>query len=205
MGVRVQLQGRVPTVQQLLEVIGEEVRNQTRKRIADKGDEVSRWPEPRFSNAFSTVSRIGELLKSIAVEVGQDECMVGTRYRWVRHFQHGSIGAGGTLPDIVPVAKKALFIPLTNRAAKSRLVRGLRVGLKTKKGGVEVDVGLKRGRLRGGAMEVRKRQGSKWVWLPGQADFILLKRVKTPPHPVFRLTPQNRAAIKMVVADTFGL
>jgi phage gpG-like protein len=205
MKVRVQLQGRVPTVTDLLEVVGEAVRNQTRKRIAAKGDEVSKWPTPRFSNAFSTVSRIGELLKSLDYQVGHDEVFIGTRYRWVRHFQYGSIGAGGSLPDIVPVAKKALFIPLTNRAAKSRLVRGLRVGLKTTKGRGEVDVDLKRGRLRGGVMEVRRRQGNKWVWLPGQADFILLKRVKTPPHPVFRLTPDNRKEIRDVMADTFGL
>ncbi len=205
MRVRAQLQGHVPTVPELLEVVGEAVRNQTRKRIADKGDEVSRWPEPKFSKAFSTVSRIGELLKSLAVEVGHEEVVVGTRYRWVRHFQYGSVGAGGPLPDIVPVNKKALFIPLTNRAAKSRLVRGLRVGLKTTKAHGEVDVDLKRGRLRGGVMEVRKRQGDKWVWLPGQADFLLLKRVKTPPHPIFRLTPANRTEIKDVVAGTFGL
>lgn len=205
MRVKVQLVCRSPSVQDILDVVGETVRNQTRNRIAARGDSQGHWPESRFTNAFSKASRIGELLKSQDYDVGPDEVFVGTRYEWARTMHYGTVGAGGSLPDIVPVNKKALFIPLTNRGVKSRLVGRIRVGVKSKRGAGpgDTDVDLKRGRLRGGVLEVRKRQGRKWVWLPGQADFILLRRAKLPPRPLYRITVEDRQEIGENLAPLF--
>lgn len=179
--------------------LGKMVVEQVRARFRTQGKSGGvYWPPSRpFGSKRSTRALAGlektwkyEISKRrggvIEVEVFTDSIEAATN-----HF--GTVGKGGELPTIRPVKAKALFIPISDRAKNSMKLsgkdavffrrqfglpetrRGIRVG--TAKSGV---FNLIQGRIKDGELMIQNEDGE---WVPGQADFIFLKKVDLPPRP----------------------
>jgi hypothetical protein len=122
-------------------------------------------------------------------------------------MEKGTKGKGGTLPDIVPVRAKALFIPVTDRAiAYSRFKAGQSVRLrKTPTGyktesmkntggrkvpGVLTFGDLVRGRIKNNRFQKYDERQEKYV--DGTPDYIFLTRVSIPARPQLPTSDKER-------------
>lgn len=162
------------------------LQEQTIDRIEQSGDdEINFKPlhrdRPNGSRDRPLYDNGSHLIDSITHGVDADGAWVGSTFTGGRVHQFGTVGANspdvgaGTLPTIVPVRAKALFIPLTPRAQKSiRVPSGPKV-------------------FRKGS---RKRKGSNVLFdLQPGVDFIFLKKVDIPPRPFLRVSRRNAEEI----------
>lgn len=129
--------------------------------------------------------------------------------------QVGTRGKGGLMADIRAKKAKALFIPLTDKAAKSDRVSGeeakifrqmnkmgestnpLRVAVRWVKNKVSklpdiVYSPLVKGRLHNGKLQKWSKITGRYI--DGKPDFIFLRRVSIPPRPMLPDSPAEQKA-----------
>jgi hypothetical protein len=155
--------------------------------------------------------RTGRLRQSFQVKAkmaGANESGAVTVFSnapYARIQQLGTKGKGGELPTIEPVSAKALFIPITDRAAGSALLgKKLSVayrrtyGLAATGRKVRARSGspLKQGKLENNRLMVKGRDGQ---WRPGIPDFIFLKKADISPRPMLPISSQEIAAQKQFI------
>lgn len=223
--------GEVP--QPAADALGMFLEQQVKDRFRTQGaSSGTPWKKKRNDDGRATLTgRTGNLLRSFHHKSGmQDGKMTVSVYSdelYAFVHQNGTIGAGGTLPDIKPVKAKALFIPLTDRAASSQRVEGapaatfrrrmgmgaggpIRIASKGRKvlskipeeraNKTKVFASLKQGRIHKGQLQVKDAKGE---WIPGRPDFIFLKVVKIPPRPMLPDSPTEKDAQAQFVGDMF--
>ena len=142
--------------------------------------------------AARTKGRSGELQRSIDLEMLPDGRLAvtaggpGVPYAAVQ--EEGTVGRGGTMPDIVPVNAKALTIPLMSEY----------VGRRAR----EFDLFLVNGKDldEGGPAVLMNR-------VNGEAAYLLVKRVALRPKPYLKPAVEEVAkdeTVKQKLADTTG-
>lgn len=89
--------------------------------IAARSGPEGAWPKSPLSDLFAGPRIWRDISRSLRAQVYGlgDTVIVGSPHIAAAVRQQGTVGAGGTLPDIVPVAKKALTIPLSDPASKA--------------------------------------------------------------------------------------
>ncbi len=160
-------------------------------RIESGGDEEIRFAPLSFGRIDKSRDRPlyhtgSHLHTSITSGVSGNAAWVGSTMRGARALKHGTRGktaegvGRGTLPTIVPKNAKALFIPLTARAAASTRVQGPKVKR----------VFIKKGRGKKPSTPIDLQKG---------VDFILVQKVDLPPRPFLRLSKADRLALADVL------
>jgi phage gpG-like protein len=155
---------RVATPERLA-ALGLYLVQQVKDRFRSQGASGGRpWlPKRRQDGRAVLTGRIGRLLNSFAhAIVGKSSVAVFSDTPYAKVHQLGTVGKGGTLPTIYPRRARALWIPLTDAAARmgpTRMVVG-----------------------RGGF------RGAKSALVAGK-DFIFAKKVDIPPR---RMLPESR-------------
>ena len=119
--------------------------------------------------------------------------------------QEGTVGKGGTLPEIVPKpGKKALFIALSERAQASQTLTVAAAALYRRDFSLARDVGpiraplgptgapmgLRKGKLMDGKLYVYNEATRQYV--EGMPDFIFLSKVNIPPRPMLPTSPAEQ-------------
>lgn len=182
--------------------------NQVKERFATQGRSGSAaWKPKVFDDERAILTgRSGTLLDSFSHVEGKNSTTVFTTVSYARVHQVGTRKYGGPIPTIVPKKAKALFIPLTDRAATSRRISGI-TALRTKsamgvfpatmkpyrvatrgkkkqspKSGQPIFLPLKRGAIVNGQLMVW--DSLRKMMVPGKPDFIFLKKVDIPPRPM---------------------
>lgn len=77
------------------------------------------WPKTPLSDLFAGPRIWTDIIRAMRSEVQGDRVIVGNSDKRAPVRQLGTVGAGGELPDIVPIAKKALTIPISEAASKA--------------------------------------------------------------------------------------
>ncbi len=160
-------------------------------RIENGGDEEIRFEPLAFGRIDKTRDRPlyhngSHLHTSITSGVSGNYAWVGSSMRGSRALQMGTKGkraqgvGQGKLPTIVPKQAKALFIPLTQRAAASTRVAGPPVRRAF----------IKKGRGKKPATPIDLQVG---------VDFILVSKVDLPPRPFLRISRADRLALADVL------
>ncbi len=173
-------------------LIGDFVLQQIRQRFSSAGASGGiHWP--------ATVTEAGKKPPLAGLEYGyrrrssEGECSVGTGDFRAYVAQLGTIGKGGSLPDVVPTKAKALFMPLTN------------VGLHyywTMKSRHPVAPVL------GGGYYFYERPTRLYGGHPGEAiegtDFIWRRKKADPPRPQLPDSAAEMADLKTFVGNTLN-
>lgn len=189
------------------------------------GKQVKKWGHDDGRAILTGAT--GELLGSFqgyGTDAGQAVCFSDAPHS--RVHQLGTAGKGGTLPTIVPKRAKALFIPITDRAAHSERLSGSQAaafrsghgrGGHGSEDGSPVRAGVKHvgykpgkslgriqfvplvpGRLKDGRLQVRDGGGE---WVDGTPDFIFLRKVDIAPRPMLPSSDGERGKIVQFFAD----
>lgn len=156
-------------------------------RIEEGGDDEVRFAPLGFDRVDKSRARPlyhtgSHLHTSITSGTTADSAWVGSSMRGSRALQFGTVGkkadgvGQGKLPTIVPRNAKALFIPLTPRAAASVRVAGPPVRR----------VFRKKGRGKAPPTVVDLQRG---------VDFLLVSKVDLPPRPFLRLSASDKQAL----------
>jgi phage gpG-like protein len=193
--------------QQKMEAIGFYIRQQILDRFSSQGASGGTpWPIKKIKEwghddgrAILT-GRSSLLLESFQSYATGDTAVVFSDRPYAAVHQLGTIGKGGLLPDIVPKRAKALFIPITDRAADSSLIGGRRVSNQRLPRLPGVAPQLIKGRLKGGRLE-------GWNFETGRydpavkPDFIFLQKVSIPPRQMLPTSEQEIAAQQEFAID----
>lgn len=192
--------------------IGDFLIGQVRDRFRTQGRSGNvLWPEKQMKvwghndgRAILTGTS-GDLLAEWQFKLIKNGIQLFNPVRYAHVHQEGTVGKGGTLPTIVPVTAKALFIPVTDRAKKSERLTGSDAmfvrrhgGMSKMRGAVRVhppswpDTGLRKGRLKDGALEVWDEKYGDYV--QGTPDFFFLSKVDIPPRPMLPDSEKEKQA-----------
>lgn len=157
------------------------LQEQTIDRIEQGGDDEITFapldfPRPTGETDNPLFSTGIHLRDSITHGVDHDGPWVGSTFIGSAILQFGTKGKGGKLPTIVPKTAKALFIPLTTKAAKSVRVKEMAAGGDIKK--------LRKTPSRRDGRNVN-------VDLIKGEDFLLLQKVDIRPREYLRMSAKN--------------
>jgi hypothetical protein len=156
--------------------------SQIRRRHATRGASGGKSWLPKWNKDGRALltGRTGLLLDSwfsyVVQQPNGQRVIIANPMPYCHVMELGTRKYGGPIPTIVPKKAKALFIPISDRAARSTLgTAGRR--LSTSSPTHE----LKRGRFHNGQLEVWSEALKRWR--VGKPDFIFLMKVDIPPRP----------------------
>ena len=172
---------RFKPTQPKMQAIAFYLHNQTKDRFATHGASSGiPWQPPKWRHQVGhpdgraiLTGRTGGLLKSFRSSATQNEAILSSNAVQAHIHQVGTVGKGGTAPDIKPVNKKMLYIPLNDNA----------------------ELGWREGLIMG-------KFGDDGRIYPRNADYILLSRVSIPPRPMLPDSNTEQQAQARFVAET---
>lgn len=181
------------------QAIGLVLAGQAKRNLAARTGPQGAWPSSPFTGLYGGQRTWRDIGRSIVVEAKQDAVAVGSTHVAAAVRQLGTKGRGGELPDIVPVKKKALTIPLSDAASKAsyqgRTAREAfpEAFLLTKDG--------KHGMSPLALGVIARKVGGKKNRKTGEKEgqtlellYLLTRRVAIRPHPFLPITADGRLA-----------
>lgn len=169
-----------------MRAIGDAANAQIQERFRTGGSSGnSAWPQGKFP-ALAKKPPLAGMEDSFVVTADNNSAAVTSSGRFAAVHQQGCVGAGGTLPDIVPVRAKSLYVPMTplgqwaheqfkNRAPKLQHVFAGQASIERPKFDRFSYIGM-RPAIYG-------------------VDFLLLQKVSIPPRPMLPTSDHERAAL----------
>jgi hypothetical protein len=108
-----------PFKKEAYESIGLLLISRAKDNIATRTGPSGPWPSGPWTELYAGPRIWRDISRSLVVEATSKGVAVGATHIAAGVRQLGTIGAGGTEPDIVPVKKKALTIPLNDAASRA--------------------------------------------------------------------------------------
>ena len=93
--------------------------SQTQDNIDARTGPTGAWPRSGLSDLWAGKRTWNDIRQSIHGTFDGSTITVGSAHIAAAVRQLGTLGAAGTMPDIVPVAKKALTIPVSEAASRA--------------------------------------------------------------------------------------
>jgi hypothetical protein len=169
-----------------LDAIGAIVSEQIDQRFETQGGSGGKpWASPKFVEAIGRpdgrklLEGISKTLRASFERTSDDTTTeIASPHVAALVAQQGTVGKGGTLPDIRAKNARALFIPISDRAQMTRPVTPW--GMRAKR---QYDATLVKGSLVNGKL------------VPPDADFIYLSKVAQAERPMLPDSPREREAV----------
>ena len=170
---------RFAPTEQKMRAVGVFLHNQTKSRFATHGSSggspwADKWVKGigRDDGRAQLTGSSGQLLKSFGSYADRISATLYSDAPYAHVHEKGTVGKGGSLPNITPRKAKVLFIPISERA----------------KAGWHAD--LIKGRFIDGQLT------------PPNADYVLLPSVSIPPRPMLPTGNHERQEQIRFVAET---
>lgn len=198
----------------ILSAVGMFLVQQVKERFASRGSSGGViWPEKRFNDGRSPLTgRTGSLAESFtfSVDMKRGSIVLYSMCPFAHVHEEGM--------TIEAKKAKALFIPITDRAANSQRYTGpeaafikneyghmnLSGPMRMASSGSKLPSGifsaLKPGKFEDGVLMVRNDDGE---YEPGVPDFIFLKKVNIPKRPMLPVSPREQQAQHDFVESAF--
>jgi phage gpG-like protein len=203
-------------LQLVREAVGKALYRQSVDRILTGGDDEITFVPLRFSRPDGSTGKVlhptgKHLLDHMDYNYDATSAWVETQGPGARVHQLGTIGKSapgigqGELPTIKPVFAKALFIPLSVKAA-SMTSRDRNMGVDAR--AARETIKKLAGKTDKKSRDRRDREQAKLDQLKSDRagsgleygrDFLLLQKVDLPPRPYFRLSKKNGEELARVV------
>lgn len=197
--------------------LGKLLYRQTVDRFIQGGDDEIRFvplarkrPDGTMTNVLHPTGK--HLLSHLGYDFDARTVSVKTEGPGAAHLQKGTVGkfapgvGQGTMPTIKPVYAKALFIPISPKAAamtsRDRLGGADVVAIREKIKSLRAKTGKQAARSLAAAQDKLEaaKQAAKGNGLIRGKDFVFASKVDLPPRPFLRISRKNRAEIARVLS-----
>lgn len=108
-----------PVRKEVFDGIGLLLISRAKDNIANRSGPGGAWPRTPFTELYAGPRLWRDISRSLVSESNASGVRVGSTHIAAAVRQLGTVGAGGSMPDIVPVKKKALTIPVSEKSSRA--------------------------------------------------------------------------------------